>query len=141
MVVQSWMASGVISSVHAYSTYPIVVVFIIAFLYSVLGCSLALFAWRAPRVGLGGGFEPVSRESLLLANNVLLTVAMAAVLLGTLYPLFLDALDMGKISVGPPYFDSVFFPLMAPAIFLTALGPLANWNRAAPPALWARPPR
>ena len=103
-----------------------------------IGGSLALFAWRAPRVGLGGGFAPVSRESLLLANNVLLTVAMAAVMLGTLYPLFLDALDLGKISVGPPYFDTVFFPLMAPAVFLMAVGPVASWKRAALPELWTR---
>ena len=96
----------------------------------VIGGSLALFAWRAPRVGLGGGFAPVSRESMLLANNVLLVVALAAVMLGTLYPLFLDALDLGKISVGPPYFDAVFFPLMAPAIFLMAIGPVASWKRA-----------
>ena len=81
---------------------------------------------------------PVSRESLLLANNVLLAVALAAVLLGTLYPLFLDALGMGKISVGPPYFDTVFVPLMAPAIFLMAVGPMASWKRAALPDLWTR---
>ncbi len=130
--------SGVLTSVHAFATDPKRGVFILAFLVAVVGGSLALFAWRAPKVGLGGGFEPVSRESLLLANNVLLTVAMAAVLLGTLYPLFLDALDMGKISVGPPYFDSVFFPLMAPAIFLMAVGPVASWKRAALPDLWTR---
>ena len=75
---------------------------------------------------------------MLLANNVLLTIAMAAVMLGTLYPLFLDALNLGKISVGPPYFDSVFFPLMAPAIFLMALGPLASWKQARLPELWTR---
>jgi len=113
-------------------------VFILVFLVVVIGASLALFAWRAPRVGLGGGFAPVSRESMLLANNVLLTVAMAAVMLGTLYPLFLDAMNLGKISVGPPYFDTVFFPLMAPAVFLMAIGPVASWKRAALPELWAR---
>jgi cytochrome c-type biogenesis protein CcmF len=130
--------SGVLTSVHAFATDPKRGVFILIFLVAVIGSSLALFAWRAPRVGLGGGFEPVSRESMLLANNVILTVAMAAVLLGTLYPLFLDALDMGKISVGPPYFDTVFFPLMAPAIFLMAVGPVASWKRAALPDLWTR---
>ncbi|MBX9716607.1 MAG: hypothetical protein K2X42_08440, partial [Burkholderiaceae bacterium] len=92
--------------------------------------SLLLFAWRAPKVGLGGSFDLVSRESMLLANNVLLVVAAAAVLLGTLYPLVLDALGMGKISVGPPYFDSVFVPLMAPALFLMGVGPLARWRQA-----------
>jgi cytochrome c-type biogenesis protein CcmF len=75
---------------------------------------------------------------MLLANNVLLSVAMAAVMLGTLYPLFLDALNLGKISVGPPYFDTVFFPLMAPAIFLMAVGPVASWKRAMLPSLWTR---
>jgi cytochrome c-type biogenesis protein CcmF len=75
---------------------------------------------------------------MLLANNVLLTIAMAAVMLGTLYPLFLDALDAGKISVGPPYFEAVFAPLMAPAVFLMAIGPVASWKRAELPALWTR---
>ena len=130
--------SGILTSVHAFATDPKRGVFIQLFQVIVIGGSQALFAWRAPRVGLGGGFAPVSRESLLLANNVLLTVAMAAVMLGTLYPLFLDALDLGKISVGPPYFDTVFFPLMAPAVFLMAIGPLASWKRAALPDLWVR---
>ncbi|HUQ28628.1 MAG TPA: heme lyase CcmF/NrfE family subunit [Usitatibacter sp.] len=130
--------SGVLTSVHAFATDPKRGVFILLFLAIVIGGSLALFAWRAPRVGLGAGFEPVSRESMLLANNVLLSVAMSAVLLGTLYPLFLDALDMGKISVGPPYFESVFYPLMAPAIFLMAIGPMASWKRATLPGLWTR---
>src|SRR6187431_1179535 len=130
--------SGVLTSVHAFATDPRRGVFILVFLVLVIGTSLALFAWRAPKVGLGGGFAPVSRESMLLANNVLLTVAMAAVLLGTLYPLFLDALNMGKISVGPPYFDTVFFPLMAPAVFLMAIGPIASWKRASLPDLWTR---
>src|SRR5207237_10539018 len=104
--------SGVLTSVHAFATDPRRGIFILLFLFGAVGGALALFAWRAPRVGLGAGFAPVSRESLLLANNVLLTVAMGAVLLGTLYPLFLDALDLGKVSVGPPYFDAVFVPLM-----------------------------
>ncbi len=130
--------SGVLTSVHAFATDPRRGIFILLFLVIVIGGSLALFAWRAPRVGLGSGFAPVSRESLLLANNILLTVAMAAVFLGTLYPLFLDALDMGKISVGPPYFDAVFYPLMAPAVFLMAIGPVASWKRAQLPDLWVR---
>ena len=130
--------SGVLTSVHAFATDPGRGIFILIFLAIVIGGSLALFAWRAPRVGLGSGFAPVSRESLLLANNVLLTVAMAAVMLGTLYPLFLDALNLGRISVGPPYFDTVFFPLMAPAVFLMAIGPVASWKRAALPELWVR---
>jgi len=130
--------SGVLTSVHAFATDPRRGVFILIFLAIVIGGSLALFAWRAPRVGLGTGFDAVSRESMLLANNVLLTIAMAAVMLGTLYPLFLDALNLGKISVGPPYFDTVFYPLMAPAIFLMALGPIASWKRASLPDLWTR---
>jgi cytochrome c-type biogenesis protein CcmF len=96
----------------------------------VVGGSLVLFALRAPKVGLGGSFEMVSRESMLLANNVLLVVAAAAVLLGTLYPLVIDALGMGKLSVGPPYFDAVFVPLMAPALFLMGVGPMARWRQA-----------
>src|SRR5436190_848034 len=130
--------SGVLTSVHAFATDPTRGIFILIFLAIVIGGSLALFAWRAPRVGLGSGFAAVSRESMLLANNVLLTIAMAAVMLGTLYPLFLDALNLGKISVGPPYFDTVFFPLMAPAVFLMALGPIASWKRASLPDLWTR---
>ena len=130
--------SGVLTSVHAFATDPKRGVFILMFLVIVIGGSLALFMWRAPKVGLGSDFTPVSRESMLLANNVLLAVALSAVLLGTLYPLFLDALNLGKISVGPPYFDTVFYPLMAPAIFLMALGPLASWKRARLPDLWVR---
>ena len=130
--------SGVLTSVHAFATDPARGVFILIFLAIVVGGSLLLFAWRAPAIGNGPGFSPVSRESLLLANNVLLTVATAAVLLGTLYPLVLDTLDMGKISVGPPYFDSVFYPLMAPALFLMGVGPLARWKKAELPELVAR---
>ncbi|HET7547802.1 MAG TPA: heme lyase CcmF/NrfE family subunit [Usitatibacter sp.] len=130
--------SGVLTSVHAFATDPRRGIFILIFLVAVIGGSLAVFAWRAPKVGLGSGFAPVSRESLLLANNVLLAVALAAVMLGTLYPLFLDALGLGKISVGPPYFDAVFFPLMAPAVFLMAIGPVAAWKHASLPDLWMR---
>ena len=130
--------SGVLTSVHAFATDPARGVFILIFLAIVVGGSLLLFAWRAPAIGNGPGFSAVSRESLLLANNVLLTVAMAAVLLGTLYPLVLDTLEMGKISVGPPYFDSVFYPLMAPALFLMGVGPLARWKKAELPELVAR---
>jgi cytochrome c-type biogenesis protein CcmF len=122
--------SGVLTSVHAFATDPARGVFILGFLVLVIGSALALFAWRAPRVGLGAGFSALSRESLLLANNVLLAVAAASVLLGTLYPLLLDALGLGKISVGPPYFEAVFAPLMAPAVFLLGIGPLLRWREA-----------
>ena len=130
--------SGVLTSVHAFATDPARGVFILAFLTFVIGGSLALFAARAHRVGGGGGFDPVSRETMLLGNNVLLVAAAGSVLLGTLYPLALDVLGLGKISVGPPYFDSVFVPLMTPLVFLMGLGPLARWKQASPPELWAR---
>jgi cytochrome c-type biogenesis protein CcmF len=120
--------SGVLSSVHAFATDPRRGLFILAFLVIVIGGSLALFSWRAPKVGLGQRFGVLSRESLLLANNMLLAVACGAVLLGTLYPLFLDAVGGGKISVGPPYFDTVFGLLMAPLVFVMGLGPLARWK-------------
>ena len=130
--------SGVITSVHAFATDPARGVFILAFLVIVIGGSLALFAWRAPKVGLGGKFDLISREAFLLTNNILLIVAAASVLLGTLYPLFLDALNLGKISVGPPYFDAVFFPLMAPAVFLMGIGPMARWKAEDIPSLATR---
>ena len=121
--------SGVLTSVHAFATDPKRGIFILVFLALVIGGSLALYAWRADKVPPGARFELLSRESMLLANSVLLLVACAAVLLGTLYPLFLDALGLGKISVGPPYFESVFAPLMAPAILLAGVGPLIAWRK------------
>ncbi len=130
--------SGVLTSVHAFATDPERGVFILAFLVVVIGGSLTLFAWRAPKVGMGGKFNLVSRETFLLMNNVMLVTACGAVLLGTLYPLLLDALDMGKISVGPPYFDTVFLPLMAPMIFLMGLGPIARWKKASIPDMASR---
>ena len=130
--------SGVLTSVHAFATDPERGLFILAFLILVIGLSFLLFAWRAPTVGLGGNFALISRESMLLVNNVLLVVAMGAVLLGTLYPLFLDALNAGKISVGPPYFDAVFGPLMLPLVFLMAVGPIARWKEADPMTLVKR---
>ena len=130
--------SGVLSSVHAFATDPRRGLFILAFLAVVIGGSLVLYAWRAPKVGLGARFDLVSRESMLLGNNVLFVVAMLSVLLGTLYPLLLDALGMGKISVGPPYFDTVFVPLMVPVVFLLGIGPLARWKHAQIPDLAKR---
>ncbi len=130
--------SGVLTSVHAFATDPKRGVFILAFLVFVIGGSLLLYAWRAKHVGLGGKFELISRESLLLSNNVLLVVAAGSVLLGTLYPLIVDALGMAKLSVGPPYFNSVFVPLMAPAMFLMGVGPLARWKKASLPDLAVR---
>jgi cytochrome c-type biogenesis protein CcmF len=122
--------SGVLTSVHAFATDPKRGIFILAFLTIVIGSSLLLFAWRAGRVGIGGKFDVVSRESFLLTNNVLLVVAAATVLLGTLYPLLIDSLGMGKLSVGPPYFNSVFVPLMVPAVFMMGVAPFARWKQA-----------
>jgi cytochrome c-type biogenesis protein CcmF len=122
--------SGVLTSVHAFATDPKRGVFILAFLVIVIGSSLTLFAWRAAKVSMGGAFALFSRETLLLVNNVLLVVACGSVLLGTLYPLLIDALGMGKLSVGPPYFNSVFVPIMLPLLFLMAVGPLARWKHA-----------
>ena len=130
--------SGVLTSVHAFATDPKRGIFILTFLAVVVGSSLTLFAWRASKVGMGGRFAPVSRESMLLTNNALLLVATGAVLLGTLYPLVLDALGLGKISVGPPYFETVFVPLMAPALFLMGVGPIARWKQASVPELAVR---
>lgn len=130
--------SGVLSSVHAFATDPRRGLFILVFLTVVVGASLTLYAWRAPKVGLGSRFALFSKEAALLGNNVMLVVAAAAVLLGTLYPLLLDALGMGKISVGPPYFDTVFMPLMAPAVFLMGIGPLARWKEANVPEIARR---
>jgi cytochrome c-type biogenesis protein CcmF len=130
--------SGVLTSVHAFATDPKRGIFILAFLTVVIGGSLLLYAWRAKQVGLGGKFEVVSRESFLLANNVLLAVAAGSVLLGTLYPLIIDALGMGKLSVGPPYFNTVFVALMVPAVFLMGVGPIARWRKASLPELAVR---
>ena len=127
--------SGVLTSVHAFATDPRRGIFILIFLVAVIGSSLALFAARAPKVGLGGRFGLVSRESLLLTNNVLLVVACATVLLGTLYPLLIDALGVGKISVGPPYFNAVFVPVMTPILFLMGVGPFARWKEASIPEI------
>jgi cytochrome c-type biogenesis protein CcmF len=130
--------SGVLTSVHAFATDPKRGVFILSFLVIVIGASLLLFAWRAPKIGLGGKFELVSRETMLLTNNVLLSVASASVFLGTLYPLFMDALGYGKLSVGAPYFNAVFVPLMIPMVMMMGLGPIARWKQASLPDIWQR---
>jgi cytochrome c-type biogenesis protein CcmF len=122
--------SGVLTSVHAFATDPERGLFLLVFLTIVVGSSLLLFAWRAPTMGHGGRFKLFSRESMLLVNNVLLMVTAATVFLGTLYPLFLDALGLGKISVGPPYFEAVIAPLMMPLLVLMAIGPFVRWKQA-----------
>ena len=122
--------SGVLVSVHAFASDPSRGLFILAFLGVCIGGSLALFAWRGPSLRTRGGFEAVSRESFLLFNYLLLLVAAALILIGTLYPLFLDALNLGKISVGPPYFDLVFIIPTLPLLFLLAIGMHAGWKKA-----------
>jgi cytochrome c-type biogenesis protein CcmF len=120
--------SGVLTSVHAFATDPKRGIFILIFLSLVVGSSLALYAWRAPKSTMGGKFSLSSRETLILLGNVFLVVSAGSVLLGTLYPLLIDALHLGKISVGPPYFNSVFVPLTAPLLVLMGIGPWANWK-------------
>jgi len=121
--------SGVLTSVHAFATDPERGVFILAFLIVVIGGSLLLYSVRASQIRSTVKFGLFSRETGLLINNVILVVAAASVLLGTLYPLILDALGLGKISVGPPYFNSVFVPLTAPLAALVGIGALMRWKQ------------
>jgi cytochrome c-type biogenesis protein CcmF len=131
--------SGVLTSVHAFAVDPGRGLYILCFMVFVIGTSLLLFAWRAPSIGraqnAGGWFDVLSRESLLLVNNVLFSTAALAVLTGTLYPLLLDVMGGEKISVGPPYFETVFVPLMVPALVLMGVGPMARWKRSTLPEL------
>ncbi|MBU3620490.1 heme lyase CcmF/NrfE family subunit [Polynucleobacter sp. CS-Odin-A6] len=120
--------SGVLTSVHAFATDPKRGIFILLFLVLVVGSSLTLYAWRAPKSTLGGKFSLTSRETFILLGNVFLVVSAASVLLGTLYPLLIDALQLGKISVGPPYFNAVFVPIMAPLLVLMGIGPWTSWK-------------
>lgn len=120
--------SGVLTSVHAFATDPERGVFILAFLLVVVGGSLALFAVRAPVVKSQVGFGLWSRETLLLVNNIVLVVSAAMILLGTLYPLVLDALTGAKLSVGPPYFNALFLPLMALLMAVISVGVLVRWK-------------
>ena len=126
--------SGVLTSVHSFAADPARGLFILIFLALVVGSSLLLYVLRVPTVGgnareANRAFALNSRETLLLANNLLLTSACAMVLLGTLYPLLADALDLGKVSVGPPYFGTLFVVLMAPLVLLLPFGPLTRWQR------------
>src|SRR5688572_17051029 len=124
--------SGVLTSVHAFASDPTRGLFILMFLGVVIGGSLLLYALRAPNENDGAPFAAASRETLLLANNLLLSTACAMVLIGTLYPLLADALSLGKISVGPPYFALLFTVLMAPLVALVPFGPLTKWQREQP---------
>ena len=121
--------SGVLTSVHAFATDPARGVFILVLLIIVIGGSLALYAWRGPQLVSTGLFQPISREGGLLFNNLVMATATAVVLLGTLYPLLLDAVDGGKVSVGPPFFNAVFIPIMIPMIVVMAVGPMLSWKR------------
>ena len=121
--------SGVLTSVHAFATDPTRGVFILAILIFFIGGSLTLFAWRAPALKPGGIFAPVSREGALVLNNLLLTAAAATVLVGTLYPLALEALTGDKISVGPPFFNRAVGPLFLFLLVAMPFGPLLAWKR------------
>ena len=121
--------SGVLTSVHAFASDPMRGVFILAILVLFIGGGLALFAWRAPLLKQGGLFAPVSREGALVFNNLFLTTACATVLVGTLYPLALEALTGEKISVGAPFFNATFGPLFVPLLIAVPFGPLMAWKR------------
>jgi cytochrome c-type biogenesis protein CcmF len=122
--------SGVLTSVHAFASDPARGLFILIFLGVVVGGSLVLYALRAPSVKDNARYRLISKENVLLLNNVLLVTAAASILLGTLYPLILDALGLGKISVGPPYFTAVFVPLLTPIFLLAGVAPLFAWRQA-----------
>jgi cytochrome c-type biogenesis protein CcmF len=122
--------SGVLTSVHAFAVDPARGVFILLILCGLIGGALALYAWRAPALAPGGLFAPISREGALVVNNLLLACCAAAVFIGTLYPLALEAMTGDKISVGAPYYNLTFVPIILPLLLLLPLGPLLTWKRA-----------
>ena len=130
--------SGILTSVHAFAVDPARGVYILGLLGVTIVGSLALYAWRAPQLGSGGVFRPISREAGLLLNNLLLATATATVLFGTLYPLFVEAVTEEKISVGPPYFNATFIPFMLPLVIIMGVGPFLSWKRADLPGIWQR---
>ena len=121
--------SGVLTSVHAFATDPTRGVFILALLAVFIGGSLILYAYRAPLMKTEGTFKLLSRETFLLLNSILFLVAMLTVLLGTIYPLIIEALNLGKISVGAPYFNAVFIPIMSPLVIFLGFGVLTRWKQ------------
>jgi len=121
--------SGVLTSVHAFAVDPARGAFILAILVATIGGSLTLYAIRAPGLKMGGLFQPISREGALLLNNLLLATATATVFIGTLYPLFLDVIGGSKVSVGAPFFNGTFIPLMIPLLAAVVLGPFLSWKR------------
>ena len=130
--------SGILTSVHAFAVDPARGVYILGLLGLTIVGSLTLYAWRAPQLGSGGIFRPISREAGLLLNNLLLATATATVLFGTLYPLFVEAVTEEKISVGPPYFNATFIPFMLPLVIIMGVGPFLSWKRADLPGIWQR---
>ncbi|WP_111412969.1 heme lyase CcmF/NrfE family subunit [Billgrantia lactosivorans] len=130
--------SGVLTSVHAFANDPSRGFFILILLGITVGLSLLVFALRAPRVSQRTGFNWLSRDALLLINNILLVIMTVTVLMGTVYPLLLDALDLGKISVGPPYFNALFVPLTVIMCVFMGMGPLARWKQTDPRLLAKR---
>ena len=122
--------SGVLTSVHAFAVDPARGIFILGILCFFIGGALTLFAWRAPALKAGGFFSPISREGGLVLNNLFLCAACASVLIGTLYPLALETITGEKISVGPPYFNLTFGPIMLPLLLLVPIGALLSWKRA-----------
>lgn len=130
--------SGVLISVHAFAIDPRRGIYVLAILAAAVTAGLMLYTWRAPKLIGGGGFSLFSRETAILTMNAILVVACAAVLLGTLFPLFYSVAGLGRISVGPPYFDKVFIPLMVPLFMLIGLGPAIRWRRGSVRELWSR---
>ena len=121
--------SGLLTSVHAFASDPERGLYILMMLIFVIGGSLTLFAIRAPTLKPGGLFAPISREGGLVMNNLLLATATATILIGTLYPLILDSLGGGLVTVGPPFFNLTFVPLMLPLVFVMGFGPMMAWKR------------
>ncbi|PWC55102.1 cytochrome c-type biogenesis CcmF C-terminal domain-containing protein, partial [Azospirillum sp. TSO22-1] len=130
--------SGILTSVHAFAVDPTRGVFILVLLALATGGSLLLYSVRAPTLKAGGVFTPISREGSLVLNNLLLSTATATVFIGTLYPLFLDVLNLGKVSVGAPFFNSTFVPLMIPMVAAMGVGPFLSWKRGDLPGVLGR---
>ncbi|MSO75099.1 MAG: heme lyase CcmF/NrfE family subunit [Alphaproteobacteria bacterium] len=130
--------SGLLTSVHSFASDPARGAYILGFLIFVIGGSLALYAWRAPSLKAGGTFKPISREGALLFNNLLLVVGCGTMFVGELYPIVLDAINGAKVSVGPPFFEKTFVPLMAPLLLVAAAGPMLAWKRADLPGVLQR---
>ncbi len=128
--------SGVLISVHAFANDPLRGSFLLKFLMAVVGSALLLFAWRSPILRSERGFQFLSKETFLLMNNIILFVLTLSVLFGTLYPLFLDALNLGKISVGSPYFNFIFIPLILPLMLLMSVGPFCQWQKTKNHRVW-----